>query len=139
MRACCRLGRRNAALEQYQRCRETVLTELGAEPMIETTELWQAVLEGRFEVARAPEAVPVEMPAHGTDRMAEPPPVSPASTFVVRFWHEWSVDGSRWRGRIEHVQSGESTPFLDFDHMLNFIRRFAAVQRDESQPASEDG
>ena len=50
MRALCRLGRRNAALEQYQRCQEVIAEELGAEPMPETTELYQAILEGRFQV-----------------------------------------------------------------------------------------
>jgi DNA-binding SARP family transcriptional activator len=66
MRAYCRLGQRNAALEQYHRCREIVLEELGAEPMVETTELYQAILEGRFEVGPVPEILPVEMPAIGT-------------------------------------------------------------------------
>jgi oligopeptide transport system substrate-binding protein len=62
MRAHCRLGQRNAALEQYRRCREIVLEELGAEPMVKTTEFYQAILEGRFEVERVPEVVPVEVP-----------------------------------------------------------------------------
>jgi oligopeptide transport system substrate-binding protein len=63
MRAYCRLGQRNAALERYRRCREIVREELGAEPMAETTELYQAILEGRLAVGRAPEVVPVEIPA----------------------------------------------------------------------------
>ncbi len=63
MRAYCRLGQRNVALEQYHRCREIVLEELGAEPMVETTQLYQAILEGQFEVGPVPEALPVEMPA----------------------------------------------------------------------------
>jgi DNA-binding SARP family transcriptional activator len=62
MRAYCRLGQRNAALEQYYCCREIVLEELGAEPMVETTELYEAILEGRFAVARVPEVIPVEVP-----------------------------------------------------------------------------
>ena len=62
MHAYCRLGQRNVALEQYHRCREIVLEELGAEPMVETTELYQAILEGRFAVARVPELVLVEAP-----------------------------------------------------------------------------
>jgi oligopeptide transport system substrate-binding protein len=62
MRAYCRLGQRNAALDQYLRCREIVKEELGAEPMVETTELYQAILEGRFVVGRAPEAVASQVP-----------------------------------------------------------------------------
>ncbi len=48
MRTYCRLGQRNLALEQYRRCRRVVLDELGAEPMIETTELYEAIVDGRF-------------------------------------------------------------------------------------------
>jgi ABC-type oligopeptide transport system substrate-binding subunit len=66
MRAYCRLGQRNAALEQYHRCREIVLEELDAEPMVETTELYQAILEGRFQVGPVPESLPGEMPATAT-------------------------------------------------------------------------
>ncbi|HUW12110.1 MAG TPA: AAA family ATPase, partial [Anaerolineae bacterium] len=58
MRVLCRLGQRNAALEQYRRCQEVVRQELGAEPMPETTELHQAILDGRFE-AGAPMEVSI--------------------------------------------------------------------------------
>jgi ABC-type transport system substrate-binding protein/DNA-binding SARP family transcriptional activator len=53
MRALCRLGRRNAALEQYRHCQEIVKRELGADLMAETTELCQAILDGRFDVEPA--------------------------------------------------------------------------------------
>jgi ABC-type oligopeptide transport system substrate-binding subunit/DNA-binding SARP family transcriptional activator len=62
MRTYCRLGQRNVALEQYRRCREIVGEELGTEPMVETTELYQEILEGRFLVERKLEALPVEVP-----------------------------------------------------------------------------
>jgi hypothetical protein len=70
--------------------------------------------------------------------MAEPP-VPPTSTFVVRFWRDWSAAGPRWRGRIEHVQSGQSAAFLDLDGMLGFIRRFGAMPNNESQLAKKGG
>jgi len=54
--------------------------------------------------------------------MAEPSGVPPASTFVIRFWREWSAAGSRWRGRIEHVQSGKSATSLDLQGILDFIQ-----------------
>jgi oligopeptide transport system substrate-binding protein len=63
MRAYCRLGQRNAALEQYRRCQEIVSKELGAEPMVETTELYRAILEGRLAVGRAPDVPAVQMQA----------------------------------------------------------------------------
>ena len=59
----------------------------------------------------------------------------PDSTFVVRFRREWSAAGPRWRGRIEHVQSGEKAAFLKLDEMLVFLHRFGAManERDNSQ------
>ena len=71
--------------------------------------------------------------------MAESPPVPPISTFVARFWQEWSAAGSRWRGRIEHVQSRESATFLDLNEMLRFVRSVGVMQCDESQLAEEKG
>ena len=68
MRAYCRLGRRNVALEQYRRCREHVQAELDAEPMPETVTLHQEILEGRFAVGPAISAPPLD----------EPPPTPPA-------------------------------------------------------------
>jgi DNA-binding SARP family transcriptional activator len=58
MRAYCCLGQRNAALEQYRRCREIVGEELGAEPMVETTDLYHAILEGRFAVGHPVGVIP---------------------------------------------------------------------------------
>lgn len=58
MRAFCRLGQRNAALEQYRRCQQLVQQELGAEPMAETAELYQAILAGHFEVGQPVAAIP---------------------------------------------------------------------------------
>jgi hypothetical protein len=69
--------------------------------------------------------------------MAESSPVPQISTFVVRFWQEWSVAGPRWRGRIEHVQSGECVAFLGLEGMLDFIRRFGAMPDDGSQPVKK--
>lgn len=70
--------------------------------------------------------------------MAQPSPVPPVSTFVVRFWREWSASGPCWCGRIEHVQSGESATFLDPDGMLDFVRRFGAMADHESRPPRKE-
>lgn len=52
----------------------------------------------------------------------------PQNTFVVRFWWEWQGEGSDqtrgWRGRIEHVQSGEGTTFRELNQLLAFIKCF---------------
>ena len=83
-------------------------------------------------VTRAPRPDPkVDM------RTADSFPVSPASTFVVRFWRERSAAGSRWRGRIEHVQSGESASCLDLESILAFIQHLD-VMTDHSGEGGED-
>jgi DNA-binding SARP family transcriptional activator len=63
MRAYCRLGRRNAALEQYHYCRRVIREDLGVEPMAETSELNQQILDGRFVPERDAAAIPLEMPS----------------------------------------------------------------------------
>jgi ABC-type oligopeptide transport system substrate-binding subunit/DNA-binding SARP family transcriptional activator len=63
MRAYCRLGQRNTALEQYRRCQEIVLEELGTEPMVETIELYQEILERRFPAVEVAKAVPIQVPS----------------------------------------------------------------------------
>ncbi len=96
MRGYCRLGQRNTAMEQYHRCREVVLEELGAEPMVETTDLYQAILEGRFEVGRVPPTpIPVIEPS-------APPGRSPldviAPSKLVGREQEMAFLHQRWQG-----------------------------------------
>lgn len=62
MRAYCQLGQRKAALDQYARCREILLDELGVEPAVESTALYQAILEGRFKVGPPSELLPLQTP-----------------------------------------------------------------------------
>jgi hypothetical protein len=69
--------------------------------------------------------------------VAEPSPIPSISTFVVRFWREWSAGGARWRGRIEHVQSGESATFVGLGAVLVFILRFGVMADEVSWPARE--
>jgi len=70
--------------------------------------------------------------------MPESSPVPSANTFVVRFWREWTAAGPRWRGQIEHIQSGESVSFLHLDAMLALIRRFGIMVDDEGQPLMKE-
>ena len=70
--------------------------------------------------------------------MAESPPVPPVSTFVVRFWKEWSAAGSRWRGRIEHVQSSQRADFVELKDILEFVRAFGVMAEDQMTPWRAD-
>jgi len=49
------------------------------------------------------------------------------TTFVLRFWREWSGEETRWRGRVEHVQSGRRQDFLCLDDMLRFLRQMGVT------------
>ena len=49
---------------------------------------------------------------------------TPTMTFVLRFWREWSGPESRWRGRVEHVESGQSVSFLEIEGLLRFLEQF---------------
>jgi hypothetical protein len=70
------------------------------------------------------------------------PPAVPSTaiaTFIVRFSRDASAAGARWRGRIEHVQSGQSAAFLDLETMLDFLRRFGFEATDPRLVAPEEG
>ena len=64
-------------------------------------------------------------------------PTTTADTFVVRFWREATSSEGCWRGRIEHVQSGESAAFLEIGAMLSFLRRFGITEEGQNQLSHE--
>lgn len=70
--------------------------------------------------------------------MAESSSVSPTSTFVLRFWREWSAAGSRWRGRIEHVQSGQCADFVEMTGITEFVQAFGVTAHDRISPGPVD-
>lgn len=53
--------------------------------------------------------------------MIEIPLHRAVNTFVVRIWYEHSLATPRWRGRIEHLQSGRTLAFLELEQALAFI------------------
>jgi hypothetical protein len=52
------------------------------------------------------------------------PSTTTTVTFVLRFWREMNAGEARWRGRIEHVQSGEAVSFTEPEGLNNFIQHF---------------
>jgi hypothetical protein len=64
-------------------------------------------------------------------------PATTMATFVVRFRREPSAGQVRWRGQIEHVQSGQSAAFLDLEAMLRFLRRFGMEMGETCRRASD--
>jgi hypothetical protein len=60
------------------------------------------------------------------------------ATFVVRFWREWAGHKPRWRGRIEHVQSGRQADFLEVKALIGFLERFG-ISAGGDAAGREDG
>jgi hypothetical protein len=63
--------------------------------------------------------------------MVERTQVPQVSTFVVRFWREWSATGFRWRGCIEHIQSGQRVNFVELEGITEFVRAYGIMAADE--------
>ena len=65
----------------------------------------------------------------------------PQNTFVIRFWWELPKGEPphtrRWRGRIEHLQSGQTLAFDDTKQVLAFISHFLPVM--ETARTHRDG
>jgi hypothetical protein len=59
-------------------------------------------------------------------------PATITATFLLRFWRETAGGEVRWRGRIEHIQSGESVAFLDLEVILSFLRRYGIAAPDQN-------
>jgi len=64
--------------------------------------------------------------------MAKLPEVPPTSTFVIRFWREWSATTGHWRGRIEHVQSGQQADFVKLERIIEFVQGFGIIVEDRT-------
>src|SRR5258705_11318287 len=80
MRLYARLGRREAALRQYQLCVDALKRELSTQPEAETTQLYQEILRSR---ATRPDRAEVSAPTSGNagpGPVADPPTNLPAST-----------------------------------------------------------
>jgi len=54
--------------------------------------------------------------------------------FVVQFRMETDVERGRFEGRVEHVVSGQATPFHSLEELLAFFARVLAPER---TPSSE--
>ena len=61
-------------------------------------------------------------------------PGPPLNTFIVRFWQEPGASKPRWRGQVQHVQSGERTAFAGETTLLSFIRRWVQILKSSEEP-----
>ncbi len=108
MRVYCRLGQRNAALEQYQYCCQIVQQELDTAPMAETTELYRAILEGHFAIGPAPEIVPVRvsraqplaLPGRNPLDLIAPIKLVGREQELAFLQRCWQAVGTGWGGKV---------------------------------------
>jgi hypothetical protein len=56
----------------------------------------------------------------------------PDNIFILRLWRVWSADGPCWRGRIDHLQSGESYAFFGVEGITQVLDWFRALQASDS-------
>jgi DNA-binding SARP family transcriptional activator/Tfp pilus assembly protein PilF len=105
MRVYVRQNRRNAALEQYVRCRDIVQAELGIEPAAETTELYHAIRAGRFTAEPRPAEVGVDSPLRPLLTVAGHNPLEVAAPNV---WVGRDAELAFLRQQWQQAQSGRS-------------------------------
>jgi hypothetical protein len=73
-----------------------------------------------------------------TANPTESSPSTATSTFILRFYREWAGGALRWRGRIEHLESGAGVAFLDLDKMVSFVRSLG-IMVEEGTPGQGPG
>jgi hypothetical protein len=63
-----------------------------------------------------------------------------SSLFLLRVWTEDSEDGKRqWRGKVQHVISGEARPFLSWPALEVTVLEMLAMLQAEVEPGIEEG
>ena len=74
---------------------------------------------------------------HTHDRPSRTPSsLSPHRAFVVQFRAETAIAAGRLVGRVEHIVSGQATPFDTLDALLAFMARVLAEQGAKSPEAA---
>jgi hypothetical protein len=59
--------------------------------------------------------------------------------FVVQLHADAQVEQGQWRGRVEHLNSGEAAHFASSEELLAFMARtLAAQQQTEAEISSEN-
>ena len=81
-------GQRGAALAQYETCRRVLTEELGVEPAVETTRLYEQIRDGELKIPVSPPDLPAQPPSFlGKEGPAERP------VFVARERELAQLDG----------------------------------------------
>lgn len=72
--------------------------------------------------------------------MSEPRPPKTTHLFTVRMWAE-ALDAGRaeWRGKVQHVTSGETRYFRDWTALVAFLRETLPPLDDDPSPRGLEG
>ena len=89
------------------------------------------------ELREATEQLPARDPVNSPDEKSQTRCSIPVTIFVVRVSGEWSADSLQWRGRVEHLPSGQSAAFSRLEEIPLFILRAGQVQEDADVPAPD--
>jgi DNA-binding SARP family transcriptional activator/predicted ATPase len=84
MRTLALRGQRSAALAQYETCRRLLAEELGVEPAVETTRLYEQIRNGKLKACVPSPASPPDLTASPPLFLEDEPPRVDVSTFVAR-------------------------------------------------------
>ncbi len=72
------------------------------------------------------------------DRSRPEPPVHQSHLFTLRLWQEDLGGGQTdWRGKIQHVNSGEVRYFRDWQVLEDFLEESALRNCQEGNPMDE--
>jgi hypothetical protein len=58
-------------------------------------------------------------------------------TFVVRIRQDGSLQGTRWYGRVEHLQSGRTLAFQKMEKLVDFIHSSGAIENHNHRDGRE--
>ena len=77
-------------------------------------------------------------PAMPSDRAVQDGGVTlpPSHAFVVQFRAETAIEHGHYAGRVEHVLSGQATPFHTLKELLEFLARVLANMRTHTSDES---
>ena len=65
-----------------------------------------------------------------------PPPGS--NIIIIKIWRDYFPNKTRWRGKIEHHQSGKSTSFLRLDEIPGFIRSLGLMMERDTEDLTQE-
>ncbi len=59
--------------------------------------------------------------------------------FTVRLWDEEQVNGqAAWRGKVQHVLTGETRPFHDWPTLISLINGMLPQPMDDGRRTTDD-